>query len=52
LVTGTSIDGIGFETARAITKYAGLVVIAGYNLERYLISSPNPAASLIIVSAG
>ncbi|KAJ7914758.1 hypothetical protein B0H13DRAFT_1872636 [Mycena leptocephala] len=43
--------GIGFETARAITKYAGLVVIAGYNLERYLISSPNPATSLIIISS-
>ncbi|KAF7298617.1 Short-chain dehydrogenase/reductase family protein [Mycena indigotica] len=34
LVTGTSINGIGFETARAIAKYAALVVITGYNTER------------------
>ncbi|KAJ7851330.1 hypothetical protein B0H13DRAFT_2360221 [Mycena leptocephala] len=34
LVTGTSINGIGFETARVIAKYAGLVIITGYNLER------------------
>nr|GAT43420.1 short-chain dehydrogenase/reductase family protein [Mycena chlorophos] len=31
LVTGTSLNGIGFETARAIAKYANLVVITGYN---------------------
>ncbi|CAK5278662.1 unnamed protein product [Mycena citricolor] len=34
LITGTSIKGIGFETARAIAKYANLVVITGYNEER------------------
>nr|GAT45838.1 short-chain dehydrogenase/reductase family protein [Mycena chlorophos] len=31
LVTGTSLNGLGFETARAIAKYANLVVITGYN---------------------
>ncbi|KAK7039935.1 short-chain dehydrogenase/reductase family protein [Favolaschia claudopus] len=34
LVTGTSLNGIGFETAKAIAKYANLVVITGYNEER------------------
>ncbi|KAJ7063883.1 NAD-P-binding protein [Mycena amicta] len=34
LVTGTSLNGIGFETARAIAKYANLVIITGYNAER------------------
>ncbi|KAJ7681869.1 hypothetical protein DFH06DRAFT_1289577 [Mycena polygramma] len=34
LITGTSLNGIGFETARVIAKYAHLVVITGYNLER------------------
>ncbi|KAK7029728.1 short-chain dehydrogenase/reductase family protein [Favolaschia claudopus] len=34
LVTGTSLNGIGFETARVIAKYANLVIITGYNSER------------------
>ncbi|KAF7298600.1 Short-chain dehydrogenase/reductase family protein [Mycena indigotica] len=34
LVTGTSQNGIGFETARVIAKYANLVIITGYSLER------------------
>ncbi|KAJ7065740.1 hypothetical protein C8F01DRAFT_1366670 [Mycena amicta] len=34
IVTGTSLNGIGFDTARAIAKYANLVVITGYNVER------------------
>nr|GAT61180.1 predicted protein [Mycena chlorophos] len=38
LVTGTSIDGLGFETARAIAKHARLVVITGYNAERLRLS--------------
>ncbi|KAJ6568790.1 hypothetical protein B0H19DRAFT_1256504 [Mycena capillaripes] len=38
LVTGTSINGIGFETARVIAKYANLVIITGYNLERLKLS--------------
>ncbi|KAJ7730533.1 hypothetical protein B0H16DRAFT_1584967 [Mycena metata] len=39
LVTGTSQNGIGFETARAIAKYAGLVIITGYNSERLQLSA-------------
>ncbi|KAJ6477170.1 NAD-P-binding protein [Mycena vitilis] len=31
LVTGTSVGGIGFETARALAKHANLVVITGHN---------------------
>ncbi|CAK5280927.1 unnamed protein product [Mycena citricolor] len=31
LVTGTTIGGLGFETARSIAKYANLVIITGYN---------------------
>ncbi|KAJ7628195.1 hypothetical protein DFH06DRAFT_1442091 [Mycena polygramma] len=38
LITGTSINGIGFETARVIAKYANLVVITGYNDERLKLS--------------
>ncbi|KAF7298596.1 Short-chain dehydrogenase/reductase family protein [Mycena indigotica] len=34
LVTGTSQNGIGFETARVIAKHANLVIITGYNKER------------------
>ncbi|KAK7022339.1 short-chain dehydrogenase/reductase family protein [Favolaschia claudopus] len=38
LVTGTSLNGIGFETARSIAKYANLVIITGYNAERLKLS--------------
>ncbi|KAJ7457958.1 NAD-P-binding protein [Mycena galericulata] len=34
LITGTSINGLGYETARAIAKYANLVIITGYNADR------------------
>ncbi|KAJ6455096.1 hypothetical protein C8R47DRAFT_212866 [Mycena vitilis] len=34
LITGTSVNGLGFESARVIAKYANLVIITGYNLER------------------
>ncbi|KAK7048984.1 short-chain dehydrogenase/reductase family protein [Favolaschia claudopus] len=38
LITGTSLNGIGYETARVIAKYANLVIITGYNLERLKLS--------------
>ncbi|KAJ7467429.1 hypothetical protein B0H11DRAFT_2239431 [Mycena galericulata] len=38
LITGTSLNGIGFETALAIAKYANLLVITGYNTERLKLS--------------
>ncbi|KAJ6494235.1 short-chain dehydrogenase [Mycena sanguinolenta] len=38
LVTGTSLGGLGFETARAIAKHANLVIITGYSAERYAAS--------------
>ncbi|KAJ7935812.1 hypothetical protein B0H13DRAFT_2304307 [Mycena leptocephala] len=38
LITGTSLNGIGFDTARTIAKYAKLVVITGYNAERLKLS--------------
>ncbi|KAJ7623063.1 hypothetical protein DFH06DRAFT_1481826 [Mycena polygramma] len=38
LITGTSINGLGFETARVIAAYAKLVVITGYNGERLKLS--------------
>ncbi|KAJ7122143.1 hypothetical protein C8R44DRAFT_785731 [Mycena epipterygia] len=38
LITGTSINGIGFEVARVIAKYAKLVIITGYNSERLKLS--------------
>ncbi|KAJ7478191.1 hypothetical protein FB451DRAFT_1452447 [Mycena latifolia] len=38
LITGTSINGIGFETARVIAKYANLVIITDYIAERLKLS--------------
>ncbi|KAJ7152877.1 NAD-P-binding protein [Mycena filopes] len=38
LITGTSINGIGFESARVLAKYANLVIITGYNSERLRLS--------------
>ncbi|KAJ6453168.1 NAD-P-binding protein [Mycena sanguinolenta] len=38
LITGTSINGIGYEAARVIAKYANLVIITGYNFERLQLS--------------
>ncbi|KAF7341691.1 Short-chain dehydrogenase/reductase family protein [Mycena sanguinolenta] len=38
LVTGSSLNGIGFETARVIAKHADLVIITGYNLGRLKLS--------------
>ncbi|KAJ7182479.1 hypothetical protein C8R43DRAFT_1100915 [Mycena crocata] len=38
LITGTSINGMGFEAARVIAKYANLVIITGYNDERLRLS--------------
>ncbi|KAJ6453140.1 hypothetical protein C8R45DRAFT_945329 [Mycena sanguinolenta] len=37
LITGTSIDGIGFEAARVLAKHANLVIIASYNAERRVL---------------
>ncbi|KAJ7738155.1 hypothetical protein B0H16DRAFT_1571020 [Mycena metata] len=34
LITGTSLNGIGWEGARVMAKYCNLVIITGYNLER------------------
>ncbi|KAJ7776143.1 NAD-P-binding protein [Mycena metata] len=38
LITGTSINGIGFEAARVVARYANLVIITGYNAERLKLS--------------
>ncbi|KAJ6502753.1 NAD-P-binding protein [Mycena vitilis] len=38
LVTGTSLNGIGFETARGIARHANLVIITGYNAERLALT--------------
>ncbi|KAJ7480656.1 hypothetical protein FB451DRAFT_1556231 [Mycena latifolia] len=38
LITGTSLEGIGFETARILAKYANLVIITGYNSGRLQLS--------------
>ncbi|KAJ6595152.1 hypothetical protein DFH09DRAFT_1413084 [Mycena vulgaris] len=38
LITGTSLNGIGYETARVIAKHANLVIITGYNAERLKLS--------------
>ncbi|KAF7338989.1 Short-chain dehydrogenase/reductase family protein [Mycena venus] len=51
LVTGTSINGIGFETARVIARHANLVIITGHNEERLKLSETtikkeNPHANI------
>ncbi|KAJ7648769.1 hypothetical protein DFH06DRAFT_1332374 [Mycena polygramma] len=38
LITGTSLNGIGFEAARAIARHANLAVITGYSAERLKLS--------------
>ncbi|KAJ7626587.1 NAD-P-binding protein [Mycena polygramma] len=38
LVTGTSVGGIGFETARVLAKHANSVIITGQNSERLKIA--------------
>lgn len=30
-------NGLGFENARVIARHANLVIITGYNTERYLL---------------
>jgi NAD(P)-dependent dehydrogenase (short-subunit alcohol dehydrogenase family) len=39
LITGTSLNGIGFETARVLAKHANLVIITGHNSDRLKLSS-------------
>ncbi|KAJ6549040.1 hypothetical protein DFH09DRAFT_1503189 [Mycena vulgaris] len=34
LLTGTSLNGVGFETALAIAKHTNLLIVTGYNSER------------------
>ncbi|KAJ7677941.1 hypothetical protein DFH06DRAFT_562918 [Mycena polygramma] len=51
LITGTSVNGIGFETARVLAKYANLVIIAGYNTQRLklaeeMIKNETPTANI------
>ncbi|KAJ7877971.1 hypothetical protein B0H14DRAFT_2712223 [Mycena olivaceomarginata] len=38
LITGTTIGGMGFETARVLAKYANLLFLAGHNSERLRLS--------------
>ncbi|KAF7299497.1 Short-chain dehydrogenase/reductase family protein [Mycena indigotica] len=51
LITGTSLNGIGYETVKAIAKYAKLVVMTGHNAERLQLAEQalkkdNPRANL------
>ncbi|KAF7299936.1 Short-chain dehydrogenase/reductase family protein [Mycena chlorophos] len=39
LITGTSLNGLGFEAARAIAKRANLVIITGHNAARLQFSA-------------
>ncbi|KAJ7247190.1 hypothetical protein B0H12DRAFT_1235344 [Mycena haematopus] len=39
LITGTSLNGIGFDTARVIAKYANLVIMTGHNQERLKLAA-------------
>ncbi|KAF7340861.1 Short-chain dehydrogenase/reductase family protein [Mycena sanguinolenta] len=50
-VTGPTINGLGYETARVLSQHANLVIIAGYNLERLklaesAVKSEFPAANI------
>ncbi|KAF7299478.1 Short-chain dehydrogenase/reductase family protein [Mycena indigotica] len=51
LITGTSLNGIGYEAARVVAKYANLIIITGYNDERLKLSETaikkeNPTANI------
>jgi len=51
IVTGTSLGGLGFETARVLTKYANLVVVTGRDAGRLQLTvdalkKDNPAANV------
>ncbi|KAK7065065.1 short-chain dehydrogenase/reductase family protein [Favolaschia claudopus] len=55
LITGTSLNGLGFEAARAIARYANLVVITGYDegrlkLSEDVIKKENPTAKIYRLS--
>ncbi|KAJ6584393.1 hypothetical protein B0H19DRAFT_1058821 [Mycena capillaripes] len=39
LITGTSLNGIGFETARVLAKHANLVIITGHNSDRLQLAA-------------
>ncbi|KAJ7863514.1 NAD-P-binding protein [Mycena olivaceomarginata] len=41
LITGTSLNGIGFETARVLAKHANLVIITGHNSNRLKLAEEN-----------
>ncbi|KAK7063452.1 short-chain dehydrogenase/reductase family protein [Favolaschia claudopus] len=46
LITGTSLNGIGYETSRVIAKYANLVIITGYNAARLNLTEKTIKSSL------
>ncbi|KAJ7478297.1 hypothetical protein FB451DRAFT_1172632 [Mycena latifolia] len=48
LITGTSMNGIGFEVARVLAKHANLVIITGYNAERYILDILNPLPEALL----
>ncbi|KAF7318605.1 Short-chain dehydrogenase/reductase family protein [Mycena chlorophos] len=55
LITGTSQNGIGFEVARVLAKYAGLLIITGYSQERLKLSesaikAETPSANIRILT--
>ncbi|KAF7298625.1 Short-chain dehydrogenase/reductase family protein [Mycena indigotica] len=39
LITGTTLNTIGFEAARAIAKHAAIITITGYNADRLQLSA-------------
>ncbi|KAK7007892.1 short-chain dehydrogenase/reductase family protein [Favolaschia claudopus] len=55
LITGTSLNGLGFEAARVIAHYANLVIITGYDegrlkLSADVIKKANPTANIYPLS--
>ncbi|KAF7310269.1 Short-chain dehydrogenase/reductase family protein [Mycena indigotica] len=46
IITGTSLNGIGCETARAIARHANLVVITGHNDERLNLAAESIRTSV------
>ncbi|KAF7364712.1 Short-chain dehydrogenase/reductase family protein [Mycena venus] len=46
LITGTSVNGIGFEAARVLAKYANLVIITGLRLSEETIKKEVPSANI------
>ncbi|KAJ7469383.1 hypothetical protein B0H11DRAFT_1920609 [Mycena galericulata] len=52
LITGTSINAIGFEATRVVAKHASLVIITGYNAESRKANCTPPRGQIETLRGG